>query len=71
MLTPTLKSCFFYAGVLLIALSALILITTLSGLLDLPETILGGEHTLHSIARLAVVGCALAAIGSWEQTPFK
>jgi len=69
MLTPRLQNILFYSGILLIALSALALILNLSGLITFPETILGSENTLHSLARVAVIGCALAAIGSWERTP--
>lgn len=52
-------------------LSALALIFNLGGLLALPETILGGENTLHSLARVAVTGCMMAAIGSWEPATTK
>ena len=68
MLPTRLQTFLFYSGMALIALSALALILNLSGLLTFPETILGSENTLHSLARVAVLGCALAAIGSWEQT---
>jgi len=68
MLTPRLQTLLFRSGIVLIALSALALILNLSELLTFPETILGSENTLHSLARVAVLGCALAAIGSWEQT---
>ena len=69
MLTTTLKRSLFRTGVLLIAVAAVTFIFDVSGLLSLPVTMLGDETTLHTLARVAVIGCVLAAIGSWEQTP--
>jgi hypothetical protein len=68
-LTTTLKRRLFGSGVLLIAVALVTIICELTGLLSLPVTMLGDETTLHTLARVAVIGCVLAAIGSWEQTP--
>lgn len=71
MMTLTVKNGLFYAGLALIGFAAVVFISDLSGLLALPASVVGDETTLHSLARVAVIGCVLAAIGSWEQTPSK
>ena len=71
MLTPALKTGLYYSGLSLLGLASIALLASLSGFISLPETLIGGETTLHSIARVAVIGCVLAAIGSWEQSSSK
>ena len=63
---PVRKS-FFYVGIALLVLSVLVLLGDVTGLARLPENLLDGETTLHSIVRLAVAGCVLAAVGCWER----
>ena len=71
MLTPALKNYFFYTGLVLLALAILVTVSSLSGLVTLPETFLGNESTIHSVARIAVLGCVLAAIGSQLRLVFR
>lgn len=53
-------------GVALLVGAALLLISTLTGIVTMPENLIAGESTVHSIARVAISGCLLAALGSFE-----
>ena len=53
-------------GILLLLSSVVLLMLTVSGLMHLPEKLFAGESTVHTVARLAVVGCLLAAVGVHE-----
>ncbi len=50
-------------GVFMLIGSVVMVLLMASGLLHLPEKLFYGESTVHTVARLAVVGCLLAAIG--------
>ena len=66
LLAPRTKRTLLIVGVTLIVGSGLGVIALLTGLMPLPDTLFAGESTLHSIVRLSVIGCLLAAIGSLE-----
>jgi len=53
-------------GVALLVISALLLINMLTGFITTPENFIAGETTVHSIARVAISGCLLAALGTIE-----
>lgn len=53
-------------GVALLVGAALLLAITLTGVVTTPENFIAGETTVHSIARVAISGCLLAALGSFE-----
>ena len=59
-----LRSLSFGLGIALLVLSVLICLALLLGLYRLPTEIIAGESSVHSIARIAIVGCLLAFIGS-------
>ena len=58
------KGYFFVAGVALLAVSVALFLLMLTGIVNLPPEILPGESTIHTVARIPIVGCLLAAIGS-------
>lgn len=60
------KRVMLVLGVVLIVGTLVLLTTMVSGLINLPEKLIAGESTVHSIARMAIVGCLLAAIGTLE-----
>jgi hypothetical protein len=51
-------------GVILLIGAVVLAMLMASGLMQLPEKLIAGESTVHTVARLAVVGCLLAAVGS-------
>ena len=53
-------------GIFLIVGTLLFLTAMVSGLINLPEKIIAGESTVHSVARVAIIGCLLAAISTLE-----
>lgn len=53
-------------GITLLILSVLMAMVAFSGLVHLPEKLFAGESTVHSVARVAITGCLLAAIGTME-----
>ena len=53
-------------GITLLILTVLLVFFAVSGLVHLPEKLFAGESTVHSVARVAIVGCLLAAIGTME-----
>jgi hypothetical protein len=54
-------------GVVLIITPALLFFASLTGLLQLPDPLIAGESTEHSVARIAIVGCLLAALGTMKR----
>jgi hypothetical protein len=63
MLNPRISKVFLLAGLALIASACVMFVGELAGVIQLPEQILRGETTIHSVVRVAVLGCVLAAIG--------
>ena len=51
-------------GVVLLGIAAFIFALMLVGVVDLPTEVIKGESSIHSVARIAIVGCLLAAVGS-------
>ncbi len=64
MLSTRVRAGFFYAGLGLLVAAVGILLGELFGLVALPASLITGESALHSVVRLAVIGCVFAAIGS-------
>ena len=60
------KRILFGLGICLLVSSVVLVMLMVSGLMHLPEKLLAGESTVHTVARLAVVGCLLAAVGTHE-----
>ena len=56
----------FRVGITLLIIAAGLGFSDLIGIFEMPEFILFGESALKTYARIAVIGCAAAAIGSWE-----
>jgi len=54
------------AGVGLLGIAFLMFAAFLLGAFDGPKEFIAGESTIHSIARVAIIGCLLAAVGSQE-----
>lgn len=65
-LHPRIKKVLLVSGVALIGGALLLGIGMLSGLMPLQGQLIEGESTVHSVARVAIVGCLLAAIGSMD-----
>ena len=61
-----LQPACFIAGVALLLGAALLLLAQVMGLVSIESLLPGGESAPPSVARVAVVGCVLAAIGSWD-----
>jgi len=61
-----IKHMLFVLGIALLIGTVIIAIAVAGGFIQLPENLIAGESTVHSIARFAIVGCLLAAIGSME-----
>ena len=53
-------------GMALLGLSFAMMALMLTGVFDLSEEFITGESTIHSVARVAITGCLLAAVGSQE-----
>tara|TARA_B110000116_G_scaffold229641_1_gene211608 strand:- start:589 stop:810 length:222 start_codon:yes stop_codon:yes gene_type:complete len=60
------KRILFVLGIVLLIGTSIIAIAVVGGLIQFPENLIAGESTVHSIARFAIVGCLLAALGSME-----
>ncbi|MGI9290890.1 MAG: hypothetical protein ACR2QG_06400 [Gammaproteobacteria bacterium] len=60
------KRTLLILGVLLIVGTLLLAFTMVSGLVNLPEKLIAGESTVHSVARIAIIGCLLAAVGTMD-----
>ena len=65
-LIQRIKHMLFVLGIALLIGTVIIAIAVVGGFIQLPENLIAGESTVHSIARFAIVGCLLAAIGSLE-----
>ena len=59
-----LLSTLHYLGIALIAFSVVLFGGFLTGVVDIPDELAAAESPVHSIARVAVVGCICAAVGS-------
>jgi len=60
------KRTLFVVGVALLIGTAIVVIALAGGLFELPQNLFAGESTVHSVARVAIIGCLLAALGSME-----
>jgi hypothetical protein len=60
------KSFLLISGVVLLVGASLMLVSMLTGFTDMPVNLIAGESTVHSVARVAIVGCLLAALGSMD-----
>lgn len=60
------KRTLLIIGIALLVGTAILVLTLVTGLFQLPEKLIAGESTVHSVARVAIVGCLLAALGSME-----
>ena len=63
MLNPRISKVFLLTGLALLGSACVIFVGDVAGVIELPEQILRGETTIHSVVRVAVLGCVLAAIG--------
>lgn len=61
-----LRKALFYSGLGLLFVSAGVAAAQVTGLISFSVPFLEVESAPHSIARLAVIGCVLAAAGCWE-----
>ena len=61
-----IKRTLFVLGIALLIGTAIISIAVVGGFVQFPENLIVGESTVHSIARFAIIGCLLAALGSME-----
>lgn len=59
-------SIIYYTGIGLLITAAVLATGTAVGWVELPDRLFAAETTVHSLARLAVVGCLCAAIGSHD-----
>jgi len=59
-------STLHYFGVALIAFSIVLFAGFATGVVEFPEKMFPAESTVHSIARVGVIGCICAAIGSYD-----
>ena len=65
-LIQRIKRTLFVLGIVLLIGTVIISIAVVGGLIQFPENLIAGESTVHSIARFAIIGCLLAALGSME-----
>jgi hypothetical protein len=65
-LIQRIKRTLFVLGIALLFGTVIISIAVVGGLIQFPENLIAGESTVHSIARFAIIGCLLAALGSME-----
>ena len=61
-----IKHTLLVVGVLLLITTVLLFVATLMGLVRLPEQLIAGESTEHSVARVAILGCLMAAVGTLD-----
>ncbi len=61
-----IRRAMVFAGILLIVSATIWLIGGVAGMLPIEGVVVAGHSGLRAIAGLAVVGCLLAAIGSWD-----
>ena len=60
------KRTFLVLGLALLIGTLVLVFSMVSGLVNLPEKLIAGESTVHSIARVAIIGCLLAAVGTMD-----
>jgi uncharacterized BrkB/YihY/UPF0761 family membrane protein len=65
-LIQRIKRILFILGIVLLIGTSIIAIAVVGGFIQFPENLIAAESTAHSIARFAIVGCLLAALGSME-----
>tara|TARA_B100001142_G_scaffold190895_1_gene189989 strand:+ start:1449 stop:1676 length:228 start_codon:yes stop_codon:yes gene_type:complete len=65
-LIQRIKRTLFVLGITLLIGTVIISIAVVGGFMQFPENLIAGESTVHSIARFAIIGCLLAALGSME-----
>ncbi len=61
-----LRKALFVFGLVILTLSFLLFLSCLTGLLKFETFSFFGNSGLRSLATIAVTGCLLAAIGSWN-----
>jgi hypothetical protein len=61
------RKVFIFTGVGLIALSVILSIGTLVGVLELESFAVLGHSGIRTLAGIAVAGCMVAAIGSFDE----
>lgn len=66
MLIRRLQRYLLISGIVLLIASVVLMVTAMTGLVPLPDPLIAGESTVHSIARIAIIGCLLAAVGAME-----
>lgn len=54
-------------GIFLLAISGVLFFAGVFGVISMTSLGFGGQSGLRTIAGVAVLGCLLAAIGSWDQ----
>jgi hypothetical protein len=54
------------SGIAILALSFLLFLGCLVGILEFHSFSLFGNSGLRSLASIAIIGCLLAAVGSWN-----
>jgi len=64
---PVFRKTMVSTGIALLAMAAGLLAAWLGGVEAIEQLLNGPENGLRNIARVAVSGCVLAAIGYWEQ----
>jgi hypothetical protein len=60
------KRTLFILGVVLLIGTLVVAAAMLGGLLNFPDQLVTGESTVHSVARIAIIGGLLAALGSMD-----
>lgn len=55
------------SGLFLITLASVCFLGGLFGLLELESFAFGGSSGLRTLAGIAVAGCLLAAVGTWDE----
>ncbi len=65
-LIQRIKRTLFVLGIAFLIGTVIISIAVVGGFIQFPENLFAGESTVHSIARFAIIGCLLAALGSME-----
>jgi len=61
-----IKKYLLGSGIVLLIAALALMVTVVTGLIPLPEPLIAGESTVHSIARVAITGCLLAAVGAMD-----
>ncbi len=61
-----LRTALLLSGIAILTLSLLLFLVCLVGVLEFHSFSLFGNSGLRSLAAIAIIGCLLAAIGSWN-----